>query len=81
MRKSRLATPRERDAPPRCDILEESIRGSLQPEEKNQATDGEADAYQPIDELRFLKTPLENLKRITCNITPEIMMGMTRPRV
>jgi len=80
MRKGPLATtPRWPSSMPFR--VKERIRGSLQPEEKNQATDGEADAYQPIDELRFLKTPLENLKRITCNITPEIMMGMTRPRV
>src|SRR2546427_9606570 len=32
--------------------VKERMRGSLQPEEKNQATDEEADAYQPIDELR-----------------------------
>src|SRR3989442_14317613 len=32
----------------------ERIRGSLQPEEKDQATDEEADAYQPIDELRLV---------------------------
>src|SRR3989442_11359951 len=34
--------------------VKERIRGSLQPEEKNQTSDEEADAYQPIDELRLV---------------------------
>ena len=38
--------------------VKERMRGSLQPEEENQTTDEEADAYQPIDELRVLQDPL-----------------------
>src|SRR2546422_2735567 len=50
MRKSPLATaPRWPSSMPYR--VKERMRGSLQPEEKNQATDEEADAYQPIDEL------------------------------
>ena len=33
-------------------------RGPLQPEKENQPTDEEADAYQPVDELRVLHYPL-----------------------
>src|SRR2546428_11983716 len=41
--------------------VKERIRGSLQPEEKNQTTDEEADAYQPIDELRLVDKPCERV--------------------
>src|SRR3989475_9125058 len=41
--------------------VKERMRGSLQPEEKNQATDEEADAYQPIDELRLVDKPCERV--------------------
>src|SRR2546428_11118646 len=53
MRKSPLATaPRWPSSMPYR--VKEPIRGSLQPEEKNQTSDEEADAYQPIDELRLV---------------------------
>src|SRR5712691_2418656 len=53
MRKSPLATaPRWPSSMPYR--VKERMRGSLHPEEKNQATDEEADAYQPIDELRLV---------------------------